>query len=127
MPTYSFRCAGGHAFDKLLAISRRDEPVECECGRAAERVFALNSNILASPLKLHTSFADIAPRDEDGRPMTVIEAARSGKYQRYNRTEEYRVGVEHKRKIARKHDGAMAAAVKEAWSEQKVSIRSSEL
>lgn len=40
MPLYEFRCADGHAQDKIRSYAIRDEPATCACGLAMQRVFA---------------------------------------------------------------------------------------
>lgn len=37
MPTYSFACECGARFDRILPMSRYDEPQMCECGLVAQR------------------------------------------------------------------------------------------
>lgn len=38
MPLYAYRCAEGHAFDRMLPLARYAEPQACDCGAAARKV-----------------------------------------------------------------------------------------
>ena len=38
MPTYSYRCKCGEQFDRVLPLSRFDEPQLCSCGAEAVRI-----------------------------------------------------------------------------------------
>lgn len=37
MPTYEYKCASGHWFDRYLRLSEYDTPQTCECGQPAQR------------------------------------------------------------------------------------------
>ncbi len=40
MPTYEYECLSGHHFERVLPVSRYDEPQVCECGKAASKLIS---------------------------------------------------------------------------------------
>lgn len=67
MPTYSFRCPACGVFDRLLPMSRSDEPATCpRCGNPAVRVFGVPAlRTLGSGL--HRAFDAAAASAENPR------------------------------------------------------------
>lgn len=37
MPTYEYECQKGHHFERVLPVSRYDEPQKCECGASSTK------------------------------------------------------------------------------------------
>lgn len=88
MPTYEYQCETGHVWEMMRRIPHRTDPATCDdCGSAGTVRFAPTTNLVI-PMNSQTRFADVAPRDEAGKPyLTPGEVLRSGKFRPYDKND----------------------------------------
>lgn len=84
MAKYDYSC-GTHEWEEERAIADRVRPARCpRCGVAGEFVFHPTANV-GVPQSFRTAWADVAPLDANGKPMTFGETVKSGRFDRYRR------------------------------------------
>ena len=128
MPTYEYRCRGcGREWDEFHSPSHKLTDTRCpSCDKRPKQTeFSLNGSFYipayAHPVRA-ASWSQIAPRDEEGKAMTIKEAARAG-YTHYNPGEAQRVERDHQAGLDRDVERNIDGAMKEAWDDRKVRIR----
>lgn len=113
MPLYEFSCEQGHLEEHIAPVGTASR--ECSCGGTAKRVwstFALKS--------YKTDRADwemVAPLNADGKPMTLVEAQRSGLLDSYSPSEKLREQRHQVDQQQRRDHALMEAAKRDAWRE----------
>ena len=113
MPLYEFRCPDGHATERVTShvVSGR----RCECGKWAKRI--LSTFAIKTYRVDRSNFAAIAPRNAEGKPMTLAEVQRSGKFDKYLPGEEARERSRLDEQADRKERSILESAKREAWRE----------
>lgn len=108
-----FRCDGcGETFERVVA--RGDSsPRTCRCGGTAKRVYSpFNQKVYAVD---RSNWAEIAPLDAEGRPMTMKEAAKV--VDPYNPSEEARERAYQAQLREERSEKHFEQATREAWQE----------
>lgn len=62
MPTYAYECACGRSFDRVLPVSRYNEPQTCDCGLSARKVITPTWGYVQRECRYDSPI--------DGRPIT---------------------------------------------------------
>ena len=115
MPLYEWRCEVCGVFEALAPVSDAMSPRICSCGVEAKRVystFALKTYLLD-----RADWSMIAPLDEEGKPMTMKEAAKAGAGQSYSPDEAAREAAHQSVQEERLKENRMEQAKREAWRE----------
>lgn len=121
MPLYEFRYEDGHVEEHIVPVGT--ETYRNSSGAEGKRVWSTFA------LKVYkTDRSDwelIAPKDADGKPMTLVEAQRSGQLDSYSPTERLREQRHQKDQRERLDRNLREAAKRSAWREvsQKNRIR----
>ena len=121
MPLYEFRCEDGHVEEHIVPVGT--ETHRNSCGADAKRVWSTFA------LKVYqtdrSSWELIAPRNADGKPMTLTEAQRSGMLDSYSSSERLREERHQNDQKERLDRGLREAAKRSAWKQvsQKNRIR----
>lgn len=66
MPTYSYECRCGSAFDRILPLAEYATPQMCECGSVAQKVVCAPQLMIPQDIHYQSPI--------DGRPITSMRA-----------------------------------------------------
>lgn len=113
MPLYEYRCPDSHVEEHISSVGAQVH--RCSCGKDAKRVWSTFA--LKSYQHDRSSWELIAPRDAEGKPMTMTEAARSGLIDRYSPAERARTEQHEREQQGRLTRNRMEEAKRDAWRE----------
>lgn len=119
MPLYDFRCLSGHTEEHFAPAGTDTYP--CACGADGQRLFS------SFGFKFYavdrSTFFNVAPNDRDGRPMTLAEVQKDGRFDKQTRGEMERVRAKEERDQEKRNKRLMEEAKNEAWKEVQMKTR----